>query len=196
MKSNKRILNILFIVLTFLSIKTLYAQSKTISIIGAVIEEGTQHPLEFVTVLIADNNTKKPISGTTTLENGRFSFQTNATNFYIEISFMGFTTKTFEKYNIINGIIDLEKIYLSENAQALDEVVVQGEVSKTVFKLDKRIFNVGKDISSTGASALEVLNNVPSVNVSIEGEITLRGSSGVQILINVKPSVMESALPT
>ena len=196
MKSNKRILNILFIVLTFLSIKTLYAQSKTISIIGAVIEEGTQHPLEFVTVLIADNNTKKPISGTTTLENGRFSFQTNATNFYIEISFMGFTTKTFEKYNIINGIIDLEKIYLSENAQALDEVVVQGEVSKTVFKLDKRIFNVGKDISSTGASALEVLNNVPSVNVSIEGEITLRGSSGVQILINGKPTVMESALAT
>ena len=60
------------------------------------------------------------------------------------------------------------------------------------FKLDKRVFNVGKDISSTGASALEVLNNVPSVNVNIEGQISLRGASGVQILINGKPSVIAS----
>ena len=58
--------------------------------------------------------------------------------------------------------------------------------------MDKRVFNVGKDLSSTGASALEVLNNVPSVNVNIEGEISLRGSSGVQILINGKPSVLAS----
>ena len=59
------------------------------------------------------------------------------------------------------------------------------------FKLDKRVFNVGKDISSTGASALEA-NNVPSVNVNIEGQISLRGAGGVQILINGKPSVIAS----
>ena len=58
--------------------------------------------------------------------------------------------------------------------------------------MDKRVFNVGKDLSSTGASALEVLNNVPSVNVNIEGDISLRGSQGVQILINGKPSVIAS----
>ena len=56
----------------------------------------------------------------------------------------------------------------------------------------KGSFNVGKDLSSTGASALEVLNNVPSVNVNIEGEISLRGSQGVQILVNGKPSVIAS----
>jgi outer membrane receptor protein involved in Fe transport len=70
--------------------------------------------------------------------------------------------------------------------------VVQGEVSRTEFKLDKRVFNVGKDLSTTGASALEVLNNVPSVNVNIEGRISLRGSQGVQILINGKPSIIAS----
>ena len=60
------------------------------------------------------------------------------------------------------------------------------------FKLDKRVFNVGKDLSSTGASALEVLDNVPSVTVSIEGQVRLRGNAGVQILINGKPSVLTS----
>ncbi len=81
-------------------------------------------------------------------------------------------------------------IGLSADGQTLDEVVVRAEKSQTEFKLDKRVFNVGKDLSSTGASVLEVLNHVPSVNVNIEGEISLRCSQGVQILINGKPSVL------
>ena len=165
-------------------------------LIGFVIEAENQQPIEFATVLIADNNTKKPITGTTTIEGGKFAMEVNAANFYIEVSFMGFTTRTIENSVVKNGIIDLGTITLSQDAQALDEVIVQGEISQTIFKLDKRVFNVGKDISSTGASALEVLNNVPSVNVSIEGDITLRGSGGVQILINGKPTVMESSLGT
>ncbi|MEL6717903.1 MAG: TonB-dependent receptor, partial [Bacteroidota bacterium] len=68
----------------------------------------------------------------------------------------------------------------------------RSEKSQTEFKLDKRVFNVGQDLSSTGASALEVLNNVPSISVNIEGQINLRGSGGVQILINGKPSVLAS----
>ncbi|NNK90382.1 MAG: TonB-dependent receptor, partial [Saprospiraceae bacterium] len=82
------------------------------------------------------------------------------------------------------------RILLAKDAMRLEEIIVAAEKSSTEFKLDKRVFNVGKDLSSTGASALEVLNNVPSVNVSIEGEVTLRGSGGVQMLINGKPSVL------
>ena len=89
-------------------------------------------------------------------------------------------------------MVDLGIIKMSDNINDLDEVVVRAEKSTTEFKLDKRVFNVGKDLSSTGAGALEVLNNVPSVNVDIEGGISLRGSSGVQILINGKPSVIAS----
>ena len=69
---------------------------------------------------------------------------------------------------------------------------MQAERSTTEFQLDKRVFNVGQDLSSTGASALDVLNNVPSVTVNIEGQILLRGTGGVQILINGKPSVLTS----
>src|SRR5690606_21265311 len=106
--------------------------------------------------------------------------------------FIGFKTRTFEQFAIKNGIIDMGTVVLSEDAQQLNEVVVEGEVSTTEFKLDRRVFNVGKDISSTGMSALEVLNNVPSVNVNIEGQISLRGSQGVRVLINGKPSILTS----
>ena len=167
------------------------AQAETIKIIGKVLESN-ERPIEFATVLVGDNETKKPIAGTTTLEDGSFTLETDATNFYIEVSFIGFETKTFGQPVTQGEIIDLGNVTLSEDAQQLEEVVVQGEISRTEFKLDKRVFNVGKDLSSTGASALEVLNNVPSVNVNIEGQISLRGSQGVQILINGKPSVIAS----
>lgn len=164
------------------------AQSKTIT--GKIVEATSQQPIEFATVLIADKATQKPITGTTTSEDGSFEFSTVESNFIIEVSFIGFQKKTFNTYQVKKGNIDLGTILLEEDKEQLDEVVVSAEVSQTVFKLDKRVFNVGKDLSSAGASALEVLNNVPSVNVNIEGQISLRGSQGVQMLVNGKPSVL------
>jgi outer membrane receptor protein involved in Fe transport len=168
----------------------LYSQDQSITIKGTVIESFSKLPVEFATVMIADKNTQKAIAGVTTDLDGNFSVNVEGTDYYLEISFIGFVTQKIEDFTIQNGISDLGDILLVENAQILDEVVVRAEKSSTEFKLDKRVFNVGKDLSSTGASALEVLNNVPSVNVNIEGQISLRGSSGVQILINGKPSVL------
>lgn len=103
---------------------------------------------------------------------------------------MGFKSYRITNFNIKNSTVDLKTIVLEEDSQQLSEVTITAHKSQTVFKLDKRIFNVGTDLSTTGASALEVLNNVPSVNVSIEGQISLRGSQGVQILIDGKPSAI------
>src|SRR5690606_30396382 len=170
-----------------------FAQSTPpITIKGKVIEQSGSHPIPYATILVANNETKKPITGTTTDDDGNFTLETNAVNFYIEISFIGFKTKTFEQPSVKNGIIEMGTVVLSEDAQQLSEVIVEGEISTTEFKLDKRVFNVGKDISSTGMSALEVLSNVPSVNVNIEGQISLRGSQGVRVLINGKPSILAS----
>lgn len=168
------------------------AQQGTVTIKGTVVEESSGQPIAYATIMVGDNETKRPIDGTTTTDDGSFSLETAATEFYIEVSFLGFRTKTFGPPPTQGKIIDLGKVALSEDAEQLQEVVVQGEVSRTEFKLDKRVFNVGKDLSTTGASALEVLNNVPSVNVNIEGRVSLRGSQGVQILINGKPSIIAS----
>ncbi len=166
-------------------------QNAEITITGIVVESNNV-PIEFATVIIADNDTQKGITGATTNEKGEFNITTTASNFYIEVSFIGFENKKIQNLSIKNNRIELGKIILSEDQSQLDEVVVRAEKSQTVFKLDKRVFNVGSDLSSTGASALEILNNVPSVNVNIEGQISLRGNSGVQILINGKPSVLAS----
>lgn len=168
------------------------AQQNTEITITGIVVESNNVPIEFATVIIADNDTQKGITGATTNEKGEFNITTTASNFYIEVSFIGFENKKIQNLPIKNNRIELGKIILSEDQSQLDEVVVRAEKSQTVFKLDKRVFNVGSDLSSTGASALEILNNVPSVNVNIEGQISLRGNSGVQILINGKPSVLAS----
>jgi len=172
---------------------SLSAQSPDrIMVEGKVIDEKTNQHIEFATVIIGDPATQKPITGATTRNDGTFRIETTATEFYVEVSFIGFISKKITDFTIENGKVDLGTVSISEDSQMMDEVVVRGERSSTEFQLDKRVFNVGKDLSSTGASALEVLNNVPSVNVNIEGEISLRGSSGVQVLINGKPSVLTS----
>lgn len=166
------------------------AQNKEITVIGQLKETSSKITIPYATVVVANASTKQVISGTTSDNNGRFTIKTPATNFYIKISFMGYKTRTFDNIDTSKKLVDLGTVLLDENSQALEAVEVRAEISKTQFKLDKKVFNVGKDIASTGMGALEVLNNVPSVNVDIEGSVSLRGSSGVQILIDGKPSVL------
>jgi outer membrane receptor protein involved in Fe transport len=187
-----KITRILLLAMIALSFNTLMAQKSSIEIKGKVVDRISRQPIEFATVMISDSKTQQSITGTTTDLDGTFKLSTTSRNFYVEISFIGFATETLKDIEVTDGLLDLGTIILTENTQELDEVIVRAEKSSTEFKLDKRVFNVGQDLSSTGASALEVLNNVPSVNVDIEGAISLRGSSGVQILINGKPSVLAS----
>ncbi len=166
------------------------AQNTTITIEGNLLDADTQQPISYATVAAVSSETKKVITGTITDDNGKFSFNSHDNNIYVELSFMGYEKKTISDFEIAGNTINLGTVLLKQDAQLMEEVMVQGEKSSVEFKLDKRVFNVGKDISSTGMAALEVLNNVPSVNVDLEGTITLRGNSGVQMLIDGKPSVL------
>ena len=180
--------NIAFIFFTILLSSLSLTSQSSIVITGQVIEKSSRTPVEFATVVLLNAETKEAIMGVTSDLEGKFRIDTEENNFYIEVRFIGLKTEQVTEFTTTNNRIDLGTITLSSD----EEVLVRAEKSQTVFKLDKRVFNVGKDLSSTGASALEVLNNVPSVNVNIEGQISLRGNSGVQILINGKPSVLAS----
>lgn len=186
----KAVFKYIVVIILLLGVNSATAQDNKIEIVGMLVDNQSNQTIPYATVALYKNNSKEIITGTTSNDEGKFTINTSASNFYIQISFIGFKTKRITNFTVKNNKIDLGTIVLSEDNETLEEVVITGEVSKTVFKLDKRVFNIGKDISSTGVSALEVLNNVPSVNVNIEGEISLRGSSGVQILINGKPSVL------
>lgn len=167
-----------------------FAIAQNIVITGTIVEKATSQPVPYATIVVKDSTLHQNLNGVISDENGTFSVSSPKSSIYIEVSFMGYATITVSDITVINQTANLGNITLEQDKQTLDAVEIRGEVSKTVFKLDKRVFNVGKDLSTSGASALEVLNSVPSVNVSIEGDISLRGSSGVQILINGKPSVL------
>ena len=188
--------NYFFIVLltfTILNVTVLNAQSRQeIEIKGKIVDKDLNEPIEYATVIVVDGATNKPIKGTTSAENGSFKIISSTSNFYIEIDFIGYKKNQIKDFQLKGNTLNLQTIYLEQDSESLEEVTVVGTKSTTEFKLDKRVFNVGSDLSSSGASALEVLNNVPSVNVDIEGKISLRGSQGVQILINGKPSVLAS----
>ncbi len=187
---NKIFIFILFPIFYFSSIQIIEAQSRKTVITGQIVESIGQSPVEFATVMLGDMQSEQTLTGTTTDVDGNFALATDATDFFVAISFIGFETKRIDDISIVDGRVNLGIVSISEDSNLLSEVTVRAERSQTEFKLDKRVFNVGQDISSTGASALEVLNNVPSVTVSIEGDISLRGNAGVQILINGKPSVL------
>ncbi len=161
-----------------------------ISISGRVTEKSSGRPVPYASVVALKTGTNELISGTTTDEKGKFEFVVRADNFVIEISFIGFQNKIIQDLHEDKGRINLGDIVLTEDSETLDEVQVTADKSVVEFKLDKRVFNVGQDLATTGMGALDLLNNVPSVNVDIEGQVSLRGNTGVQILINGKPSVL------
>lgn len=159
-------------------------------ITGRVVDAQSGDPIEFATVLLTDSVSTAPTGTTTDLE-GRFQLSKNyVSDSYLEISFIGMQTRRVDLPAPTSGPVDLGDVQLNAQGQTLDEITVRAEKSSTEFRLDKRVFNVGQDLSSTGAGALEVLNNVPSVNVTIEGQVQLRGAGGVQILIDGKPSII------
>ncbi len=165
---------------------SVYAQEMTLS--GRVVERSTEAPVEFATVKVVDPDNGEMVAGTTTDSEGNFTLTVSQPGLNLEITFLGFAPTVVRDVRAA----DQGTILLQADGETLDEVLVTGERSTTEFRLDKRVFNVGKDLSSSGASALEVLNNVPSVTVSIEGRINLRGSGGVQLMIDGKPSVLTS----
>lgn len=171
-------------------VNTLIAQTDAITVSGQIVEKASGEPIPFATVLIQDSETNQNITGTSSDFDGNFTLQVESTEFWVEVSFIGFETMAIREIPVQGKAANLGVISLENVNTVLEEVELRAEKSSTEFKLDRRVFNVGQDLSTTGMGALELLNNVPSVNVSIEGDVSLRGSSGVQILIDGKPSII------
>jgi len=156
------------------------------SVSGTILDKETSQPLEYATIILTPNN-GKAITGGITDKNGKFEIDVNKGTYDISIEFISFNTKTFKNREIHENI-DLGIIYLEINAEALNEVEIIAEKSTVEIRLDKKIYNVGKDMTVKGGTAADVLDNVPSVSVDVEGNVSLRGNENVRILVNGKPS--------
>lgn len=157
---------------------------------GKIIEESTKEPMEFVNVGLYLENDTMLIAGALTDRQGDYTFTNfKAGNYYLQIGFLGFETVKTPPFPL-NGYEKIDKgmISIKTSRHVLDDVIVIGEKSVLESSIDKKVYNVGKDIMSVSGSASQILENVPSVSIGIEGEVSLRGSSNVTILINGRPS--------
>tara|TARA_B100000768_G_scaffold181764_1_gene206287 strand:+ start:19860 stop:22340 length:2481 start_codon:yes stop_codon:yes gene_type:complete len=174
--------------LTFLSVFSQKPQNNQISITGNIIDSNTKEPLEYATVVLNNLETKQ-LSGGITDEKGNFTIKIIPGTYDVSFEFISFKTIKISK-KIINSSLNFGTIKLSEDSDKLDEIVIIAEKSTVEIRLDKRIYNVGKDMTVKGGSASDVLDNVPSVDVDVEGNVSLRGNENVRILIDGKPSAL------
>ena len=160
---------------------------------GLLIDSVSNAPVEFATVVLLDSKTDKEINGTVTDEKGQFKIaDVNLGSYKLVCSFLGYATKT------VNDIVlskktpdaDLANIKLVMDNYVLEGVTVTEEASLYENKIDKLVYNVEKDATVAGGDATDVLRNTPLLSVDLDGNVSLRGSQNIQILINGRPSGM------
>ncbi|WP_291138242.1 outer membrane beta-barrel family protein [Flavobacterium sp. UBA7663] len=172
----------------FLSLTT-FAQrpdAKKVTISGKVIEKGTNLPLEYATIVF-ENAITKQLSGGITDENGNFKFEVTSGNYNVRAEFISFKNIAIPQKEF-TADVNLGTIQMEADVAQLNEVDIIAEKSTVEIKLDKRVYNVGKDMMVKGGTVSDVLDNVPSVTVDAEGTVALRGNESVKILIDGKPS--------
>ncbi|SRX56049.1 outer membrane beta-barrel family protein [Aequorivita sp. CIP111184] len=178
-------------VLLLCATSTLFAQQpekKQITVKGTILEEGTNYPLEYATVSFI-NPQGKTITGGITNTEGNYSIEVPEGKYTVQFEFISYKTKQLTNQNLTKNTT-LPNISLALDAASLDEVVIRAETTEVQVRLDKKIYNIGKDLTSGGATVSDALNNVPSVTVDVDGAIALRGNENVKILINGKPSAI------
>lgn len=186
MKNIKKIAFIGLIFTAFLGFSQNTLKPK-LKLTGKVLEKSTKQPLEYATITLRNPNNPKPVSGGITSNKGDFSIDVAPGIYDISIEFISFKPTEIKAKNIDSNT-NLGTIFLNEDAAQLSEVVVRAEKTTVEIKLDKKVFNVGNDLMVKGGTVSDVLSNIPSVSVDVEGNVSLRGNDNVKILIDGKPS--------
>ncbi|MDB5063539.1 MAG: TonB-dependent receptor [Mucilaginibacter sp.] len=161
------------------------------TISGTVIDSLTKKPMDYATVSLFKTGVVAPLNGSLTNEKGNFTI-TNVPpgNYKIQIAFVGYATKTIVGVVLTASKPDrnIGQVIVSPSAKMLEAVEVTGQKVLIENKIDKLVFNAEKDVTSAGGNATDILRKVPMVSVDMDGNVALRGSQNVRILINGKPS--------
>ncbi len=166
---------------------TLFAQGK---VTGKVIDSKSGSAVEYATVALLRSTDSSLVNGSVTSSNGSFSVSVAYGKYLLRVSFMGYNTYYHTSTITLsqsNPTLNVGKIKISPAATMMDEVVITAERSMVEYQLDKRVINVDKNIVTGGGTATDILETVPSVAIDNDGNVTLRGSTNVKVLINGRP---------
>lgn len=166
-------------------------------ITGRIVDANAKSPIEFATVLLVDIQTEKHVAGTTASEDGSFKLpEVNTGSYLLIISFIGYQKNELPvAIDLKSPDINLGEIALKSTTKQLDEVVISSEKELIENKIDKTVYNAEQDVANSGGNAGDVLRRAPMVSVDLEGNVSLRGSQNVTILLNGKPSSILASSP-
>lgn len=167
------------------------SQAQEAEIKGKVRDAKTNEALEFANIALLSLRDSSLVTGTTADFEGNFSFKSTSGKFLLRVGFIGYD-HTFKTIEVKDRQLNLGNIKLQQGEKTLDEVTVVGVTSMFESDIDKRVYNVENNILAEGASASELLNTLPSIQINEEGGITMRGSGNVLIYINGRPTNLTS----
>ncbi|MHA7112418.1 TonB-dependent receptor domain-containing protein [Sunxiuqinia elliptica] len=170
--------------------------SNKATIKGQIIDADTKQHMEYANISLFNPQDSSLVTGSITDVQGEFVIRKiNFGTYYAEANFIGFNKLRINniRINSSNREIDLGVIELQPSTQEIGTVSVVADRSRVQYKIDKKVVNVSQDINAAGGTAVDVLENTPSVEVDIEGNVSLRGSSSFTVLIDGKPSVLEGS---
>jgi outer membrane receptor protein involved in Fe transport len=159
---------------------------------GVVVDSTSGKPVEFASIALINAQTKKPIDGTVADDKGRFTLnKLPQGDFQLLISFVGYRNKTVSSVKLDRrGDVVLGTVKLAPDVRTLSEVNVVGQSALVEEKVDRLVYNAEKDLTAKGGDATDVMRKVPLLSVDLDGNVSLRGSSNVRVLINNKPSTI------
>lgn len=163
-------------------------------VLGVVLDSTTHQPVSFATVAAFDSLRNTLAGGTTADEQGRFVITGLTTGaYYFRISLVGYQTRQIPlRIPPQQPEVRLGRVWLRAETRTLQEVRVVAQQVLVEEKEDRLVYNAQKDVSGSGGSATDILRKVPMVTVDLDGNLSLRGSSNVRVLINNKPSALAS----
>lgn len=192
----KFILTVIFISFFYGSYSQQAPEKGKYTVSGSVFDFSTKQPMEYANIVLFKKADSTMLTGAITNEKGVFNLTgISAGNYYLAANFIGYN-KTIKRDIILsekNSQVKVDSVLLKPLSYNVKEVNIISEKSQVEYKIDKKVINVSQQINATGGTALDVLQNTPSIKVDIDGNVTLRGSSNFTVLIDGRPSPFQGA---
>lgn len=163
---------------------------------GQIYDKQSKKPMQYATISILSSENKQIVGGVMSDDKGKFEIDhIKPGKYFLEASFIGYNPSFIEDIQITrsNPTVNIGKIILQTNDIILDGVLVSADNRSVEYQIDKKVINVGEELTAAGMTAVEVLENVPSIRVDIDGEVSLRGSTGFTVLVDGKPSILDAS---
>lgn len=190
MLTQKLLLGLCSILLTTTTINTQAQQSKGLGAIIGTVLTAEETPVEFATVSLHNSADSALVTGTITNEQGQYQLtEIPLGNYFLKAGFIGYEEQWIHDLEVSKSqpLLQLQPLVMNANATLLNEAEISAEKSVVETHIDKKVYNVSKDITAQGGDGLEALRKVPSVTVDQDGNISLRGNSNVRILVDGRP---------